>query len=82
MRVHVVSTPVGICFCGSKAEAATARASFSRSGVHRKDIETHEVDVPTNKDQLLSFLNRLTGQASVVEGAKAITAHFALTRKD
>lgn len=42
----------------SKAEAANYRKVSVESGVARKNINTEEIDVPTNKEGLLAFLNK------------------------
>lgn len=42
---------------GSQAEAASARKEMLARGATRKDLKTYEVDVPTNKEGLLQFLN-------------------------
>jgi len=45
---------------GSQAEAASQRAAWVKSGVKRADITTEEVEVPTNKQGLIGFLNQLS----------------------
>lgn len=42
---------------GSMAAAGGDRASFIAEGARRKDVETTPVDIPTNKTELLNFLN-------------------------
>ena len=71
MRLYKISTSLSgdddgrgpaknlVKFVGSQAEAAAARKVFTDSGAKRKDIESVEVDVPTNKEGLLAFLNGL-----------------------
>lgn len=44
---------------GSKADAAKDRAALTASGVKRADITTVEIDVPTDKQGLLAWLNNL-----------------------
>jgi hypothetical protein len=44
-------------FVGSQAEAATARKKFVEDGFKRVEIETETLDIPTNKEGLLSWLN-------------------------
>lgn len=57
--VHVTKPDVKkFAWVGSQAEAAAARASFTSDGHKRADIETKEVDVPTDKKGLIEFLNR------------------------
>ncbi|MCA9233252.1 MAG: hypothetical protein KDA57_21590 [Planctomycetales bacterium] len=49
-----------VVWVGSQAEAATTRKTLvADSGYQRKDIDTTEVDVPTDKKGLLAFLNAL-----------------------
>jgi hypothetical protein len=42
----------------SQADAATKRAALVDQGYRRKDIETTAVDVPTDKQGLLEWLNQ------------------------
>lgn len=42
---------------GSQADAASARKELLNRGATRKDLKTFEVEVPTNKEGLLQFLN-------------------------
>lgn len=42
---------------GSMAAAGSDRAGFIAAGARRKDVETTPVDFPTNKTDLLNFLN-------------------------
>lgn len=44
-------------WAGSQAEAATNRKAFVGMGFKRAEVETEEVEVPTNKTGLLEFLN-------------------------
>lgn len=43
----------------SKAEAASKRKELVASGFKRAEINTEEIDVPTDKKGLLGFLNSL-----------------------
>lgn len=56
----------------SKAEAATTRAEMVRMGGTRKGISTTEIDVPTNKEGLLRFLNLLTVSPTVAVAAEKL----------
>lgn len=62
----------------SQADAATARAEFVRLGISRKDIETHEVDVPTTKSELVPFLNLLMHDKYVANGVTAVAFDYKL----
>mgnify|MGYP000005144360 FL=1 len=42
---------------GSQADAASVRKSLVDDGWKRVEILTEEIDVPTNKDGLIKFLN-------------------------
>ena len=42
---------------GSQADAAARRKLLTAEGFKRADVETAEVDVPTDKAGLLAFLN-------------------------
>lgn len=82
MRVQIVTTPAAVSVCASKADAAKARVAFNQSGTYRRDIQTFEVNVPTQKDELIKFLNMLTSQETSSKGVELVAAHYALTRKD
>ena len=49
-------------FVGTQAEAASARVKFMAQGATRKEIESVEVDVPTDKAGLMAFLNELVSK--------------------
>ncbi len=51
------SQEVQVRWAGSQAEAATNRKTFVSMGFKRAEVNTVEVDVPTNKAGLLEFLN-------------------------
>lgn len=48
-----------VIWAGSQAGAASARKEMLARGATRKDTKTYEVDVPTNKEGLMQFLNDL-----------------------
>lgn len=50
--------PVRI-FVGAKAEGVAERKTLAEMGFVRKEISEIEVDVPTDKQGLLTFLNSL-----------------------
>ncbi|NQW81312.1 MAG: hypothetical protein HQ445_09080 [Polaromonas sp.] len=54
-NAHLPST----VFVGSQSEAASARKLLIERGATRKNIESVEVDVPTDKAGLLGYLNGL-----------------------
>ena len=66
MRAHKVSWvdrngKTRAKFCGSQSDASATRASIVKSGeANRSDLQTSEVDIPTNKTELLAFINTLT----------------------
>lgn len=51
-----------IHWVGSQADAASKRKELTSSGFKRAEIETAEVDVPTDKAGLLSWLNANGGR--------------------
>lgn len=59
---------------GSQTEAASTRKELVGEGFRRAEIATHEVDVPTNKPDLIAFLNAL------VEGPSAAAAFSKVTK--
>lgn len=46
-------------YVGTKADGVAYRKQLVEEGFRRKDIEEVEVDVPTNKEGLIAFLNSL-----------------------
>lgn len=48
---------VEVIWVGTQGDAAKARKKLVAEGFKRAEIETLEVDVPTNKEGLLKFLN-------------------------
>lgn len=44
-------------WAGSQTEAAKARKEFMDRGFKRAELDTQDVEVPTNKDGLLNWLN-------------------------
>lgn len=46
---------------GTQAECASSRRKWNSEGVKRNDIDTEEVEVPTDKKGLLAFLNQCGG---------------------
>lgn len=57
---------------GSQAAAGTVRKDMLSRGATRKGISTHEIDVPTNKEGLLQFLNLLTVSPTVAAAAEKL----------
>lgn len=49
--------PAKTSWSGSMAAAGSDRASFIADGAKRKDVASVGVDFPTNKTELLNFLN-------------------------
>ena len=54
------SEAIHVTYVGTQSDAAAARKEFMALGATRKDIETEEVDVPTDKAGLMAFLNGLS----------------------
>lgn len=59
-------------FVGTQADAATERKQLVISGWPRKKITTAEIDVPTDKSGMLSFLNTLLAGPSVVAALESL----------
>ncbi len=80
MKVHLVTARVEAeagteelsSFVGSQAEAATVRAKHSKDGIPRKNITTTAVDVPTDKEGLLRFLNLMATSPTVAAAAEKL----------
>lgn len=51
--------PLNTKWVGTQADAASARKTWVTAGAKRDEIVTDEVDVPTDKQGLLEFLNAL-----------------------
>ena len=52
-----------VTWVGSLAEASAQRKKLTIDGFARKEIETEEVDVPTDKAGLIGFLNKMRNEA-------------------
>ena len=59
---------------GSQADAASARKEMLTRGAARKEIKTFEVEVPTNKADLLQFLNDYGDGALTLVATRNLTA--------
>lgn len=64
MKLYIIDAPIEgeaniTRVVTSQAECASVRAELTGMGIKRKDIGTHEVDVPTTKAELVNFLNQL-----------------------
>ena len=64
MKLYIIDAPIEgeaniTRVVTSQAECASVRAELTGIGIKRKDIGTHEVDVPTTKAELVNFLNQL-----------------------
>lgn len=61
-------------FVASQADAATVRARLVKEGTPRKNITTTAVDVPTDKEGLLRFLNLMATSPTVAVAAEKLIA--------
>lgn len=52
-----------ITWVGSQTDAAAKRKQLTAEGFTRKEIETEEIDVPTDKAGLMAFLNKMRNAA-------------------
>ena len=52
-----------VTWVGSLAEASAQRKKLTIDGFARKEIETEEVDVPTDKAGLIGFVNKMRNEA-------------------
>ena len=59
-------------FVGSQAEAGTVRARMVKEGTPRKNITTTAVNVPTDKEGLLRFLNLMATSPTVAVAAEKL----------
>ena len=60
-------------WAASQTEAAAARKSFTDEGFKRAELQTHSVNVPTSKHELIAFLN------VVVSSPSAAVLHTMIT---
>ena len=80
MKLYIIDAPIEgeaniTRVVTSQAECASTRAELTGIGVKRKDIDTHEVDVPTTKVELVNFLNQLLSG-----GVRQVVANYKLTK--
>lgn len=65
MKLYFVKASAGCDYesrwVGTQSDAGKARKEFVEKGFKRAEITTEEVDVPTNKEGLIKFLNKLEG---------------------
>lgn len=61
-------------FVASQADAAAVRARLVKEGTPRKHITTTAVDVPTDKEGLLRFLNLMATSPTVAVAAEKLIA--------
>lgn len=61
-------------FVASQADAANVRARLVKEGTPRKNITTTAVDVPTDKEGLLRFLNLMATSPTVAVAAEKLIA--------
>lgn len=69
MKLYLITaneSTLNSIWAGSQAEAASARKQLVEQGAKRKDLITHEVEVPTKKEDLLGFLNLLASGTDIV----------------
>ncbi len=59
-------------FVGSQAEAGTVRARMVKEGTPRKNITTTAVNVPTDKEGLLRFLNLMATSPTVAAATEKL----------
>lgn len=78
MNLYLISTtpdadgaPAAV-FVGSQAEAASTRQKLVSEGTPRKNITTTSVNVPTDKEGLLRFLNLMATSPTVAAAAEKL----------
>ena len=59
-------------FVASQADAATVRARMVKEGTPRKNITTTAVNVPTDKEGLLRFLNLMATSPTVAAATEKL----------
>lgn len=58
-RISGNSDKQRVIWAGSQSDAAKARKELIADGFKRAELLTEDIDVPTNKEGLLDFLNGL-----------------------
>ena len=58
-RISGNSDKQRVIWVGSQSDAAKARKELIEDGFKRAELLTEDIDVPTNKEGLLDFLNGL-----------------------
>lgn len=58
-RVSANADVQKVVWVGTQSDAAKIRKELVSDGFKRAELSTEEVDVPTNKEGLLEFLNKL-----------------------
>lgn len=78
MKLYLItaknSTSEAAKWAGSQAEAASTRKELISEGYKRVEMDTHDIDVPTNKDGLLRFLNLLATSPSLAAASEKLLA--------
>jgi hypothetical protein len=76
MKLYLITaneSPLKSVWAGSQADAASARKSLMEQGAKRKDLMTHEIEVPTKKEELIGFLNLLASGEDIVAATEKLT---------
>lgn len=63
-RIEAISeqgADIIVRWVGTQSDAAKTRKELVADGFKRAELNTEEVDVPTNKEGLIAFLNGLEG---------------------
>lgn len=59
-------------WAASQTEAAGARKAFTADGFKRAEMETHSVNIPTSKHELIEFLNLLSAGPDIVAASQRV----------
>lgn len=76
MNAYIVTASNGVDkkanFAASQTEAAGLRKSFLADGFKRAEMQTHSIDIPTGKGDLIEFLNLLVEGPDVVAASQRL----------
>lgn len=73
MKLYLITGDYFIRWVASQSDAATARKDAIAEGEKRKDLNTYTVEVPTNKEGLLEFLNDYRGSTEQLIATRKLT---------
>lgn len=72
MKAYLITAASGdnkqVAWAVSQTESAAVRKRFLAEGFKRAEMQTHDVNVPTSKGELIEFLNVLCAGPDMLAG--------------